>query len=80
MPSSHFSIILSAVCLLARPGACPPVLQEIDALLDLDNPHVISLHEYFVQQNKVFLIMELLQGGWLGWRKGSVAGLAGGAG
>ncbi|KAI3424231.1 hypothetical protein D9Q98_009587 [Chlorella vulgaris] len=41
------------------------IMKEIDALLDLDNPHVISLHEYFVQQNKVFLIMELLQGGEL---------------
>ncbi|EFN53608.1 hypothetical protein CHLNCDRAFT_32147 [Chlorella variabilis] len=41
------------------------IMKEIDALLDLDHPRVIELREYFVQQNRVHLIMELLRGGEL---------------
>ncbi|PRW61339.1 Pkinase-domain-containing [Chlorella sorokiniana] len=41
------------------------IMKEIDALLDLDHPNVVGLKEYFVQNNRVYLVMELLQGGEL---------------
>jgi calcium/calmodulin-dependent protein kinase I len=38
------------------------VLREIDVLLDLDHPNIVGLREYFVHNDKVYLIMELLRG------------------
>jgi hypothetical protein len=43
----------------------PPPPQEIDALLDVDHDHVVPLHEYYRQGNRLYLIMELLRGGEL---------------
>ena len=37
-------------------------LREIDAVLDLEHPNVVGMKEYFVEHNKVYLIMELLRG------------------
>jgi serine/threonine protein kinase len=37
-------------------------LREIDAVLDLDHPNVVGMREYFVHNNNVYLIMELLRG------------------
>lgn len=43
------------------------IMKEIDVLLDLDHPSVVSMREYFVHRNRVYLIMDLLRGGpW--WR------------
>lgn len=41
------------------------MLREIDVLLDLDHPNIVGLREYFVHNDKVYLIMELLRGGEL---------------
>lgn len=32
------------------------ILSEIDVLLDLDHPNVVGLREYFVHNNKVYLV------------------------
>ena len=37
-------------------------LREIDAVLDLEHPNVVGMKEYFVENNRVYLIMELLRG------------------
>lgn len=37
-------------------------LREIDTVLDLDHPKIVGMREYFVQDDKVYLIMELLRG------------------
>ena len=37
-------------------------MREINALLDLEHPNVVGMKEYFVEHNKVYLIMELLRG------------------
>jgi serine/threonine protein kinase len=43
------------------------VLREISAMLDLEHPCVIGLREYFVQDQKAYLLMELSRGGtWVG--------------
>ena len=53
---------------LPRPGASPSrsrrgaIMREIDVLLDLEHPNVVGMKEYFVEHNKVYLIMELLRG------------------
>ncbi|KAL4854177.1 putative myosin light chain kinase [Chlorella vulgaris] len=39
------------------------VLREISAMLDLEHPCVIGLREYFVQDQKAYLVMELSRGG-----------------
>jgi serine/threonine protein kinase len=41
------------------------VLQEIDVMLDLDHPNIVRLKEYYVERGRVYLIMELMQGGEL---------------
>ncbi|EFN53943.1 hypothetical protein CHLNCDRAFT_8755, partial [Chlorella variabilis] len=41
------------------------IMKEIDVLLDLDHPSVVSMREYFVHRNRVYLIMDLLRGGEL---------------
>ena len=56
-PAEHRAALSNAAdCLRnAAPLFCPPpaLLQEIDALLDLDHPNVVGLKEYFVQNNRV---------------------------
>ncbi len=37
-------------------------LRELDAVLDLHHPNVVGMKEYFVESNRVYLIMELLRG------------------
>jgi serine/threonine protein kinase len=41
------------------------ILKEIDLLAQCEHAHVMCLHEYFEEDNKVFLITELLMGGEL---------------
>ncbi|KAL4419974.1 hypothetical protein ABPG75_007072 [Micractinium tetrahymenae] len=41
------------------------ILQEVDALLELDHPNVVGLKEYFVWAGRLCLVMELLPGGEL---------------
>ncbi|EFN51045.1 hypothetical protein CHLNCDRAFT_37582, partial [Chlorella variabilis] len=40
-------------------------LREISSMLGLEHPNVVGLREYFVESNRVYLIMELLRGGEL---------------
>eukprot|EP00887_Chlorella_sp_A99_P007252 scaffold2.g7252.t1 len=41
------------------------IMREIEVALDLDHPNIVGVREYFVQGNKVYVIMELLRGGEL---------------
>lgn len=38
------------------------IMKEIDILCSLNHPNIIFLKEYFIENNKVFLITELLSG------------------
>lgn len=50
-----------------RPFASTPcMLRQVDVLLELEHPCVVSLHEYYVQNGKLHLIMELLPGAGAG--------------
>mmetsp|Transcript_61050 Transcript_61050/g.137800 ORF Transcript_61050/g.137800 Transcript_61050/m.137800 type:complete len:834 (-) Transcript_61050:26-2527(-) len=35
---------------------------EINALVELDHPHIVRLVEYFLETDEIFLVMELLEG------------------
>ena len=49
-------------------------LREISSMLGLEHPNVVGLREYFVESNRVYLIMELLRGEQ-GRECGAAAGL-----
>ncbi|KAL4442683.1 hypothetical protein ABPG77_006677 [Micractinium sp. CCAP 211/92] len=41
------------------------IFKEIDILLSLEHPNIVLMKEYFEENNKVYLIMEMLSGGEL---------------
>eukprot|EP00887_Chlorella_sp_A99_P006947 scaffold2.g6947.t1 len=41
------------------------IFKEIDILIALRHPNIVNMKEYFEENNKVYLIMELLEGGEL---------------
>eukprot|EP00892_Ulva_mutabilis_P006189 jgi/Ulvmu1/3942/UM018_0165.1 len=41
------------------------VIAEVSILCRLDHPHIISLREFFIQSNKVYLVTTLVKGGEL---------------
>lgn len=38
------------------------VIAEVSILCHLDHPHIISLREFFIQSNKVYLVTTLVKG------------------
>ena len=38
---------------------------EIEALKELDHPNIIRLEDVFVTEDKIFMVMELMEGGEL---------------
>lgn len=50
------------------------ILAEVEALVGLQHPHIVRLHEYFVTKHHVYLITELLLGEWGG--RGQARGCA----
>ncbi len=46
----------------AERNARMAIMREISAMLGLEHPNVVGLREYFVQKNRIYLIMELLRG------------------
>ena len=38
-------------------------LREIEIMQTLDHPNIVQIHEYFQEENKIFLVMELCRGG-----------------
>lgn len=41
------------------------MINEIKVLSDLDHPNIINIYEYFEDANKIYIIIELIEGGQL---------------
>ena len=41
------------------------IFKEIEIIAELEHPNIVYLKEFFVEANKVYMVMELLQGGEL---------------
>lgn len=39
------------------------LLTEIELMRDLDNPHIMKLHEVYETDNSLYFILDLLEGG-----------------